>query len=506
MAEEEEKGSLDKPIDWLSGWQASFGRMRRRFGLPAAVLLALLAGGGFVWWNWEDIAKKPGVERLIERLSRRTIQTAPAGCLTIAVTHLEDDEGRKQEKQLLAGLEDFEGVETLTIDRMVAWPASGTERENRKKAEEEARGLLKQSGADVLVWGRVIKSTMRLYWTPSRDVSGAKVGNYQPQTETIALPEAFWDDLKQILGLLTQSRLAELTFGQEGHYVADRLARLIVQVRALAGSKEGVWDPETLAGVQFSLATALGFYGAQSGKNEPLIESAELYRRVLVAWTREHVPVDWAMTQNNLGNALATLGERESGTKRLEEAVAAYRAALEERTRERVPLDWARTQMNLGSALRQLGARESGTGTLQMAAEADREALKVYTRERVPLEWAKTQYGLGNALATLGGRESGTETLQQQAVGAYGEALKELTRERVPLEWATTQNNLGNALLTLGERESGTARLEEAVAAYRAALKEWTETATPYWHDIAQKNLDRANAMLAERQHKMRAH
>ena len=46
-----------------------------------------------------------------------------------------------------------------------------------------------------------------------------------------------------------------------------------------------------------------------------------------------------------------TLGERESGTARLEEAVAAYRAALEERTRERVPLDWAMTQNNLGNAL-----------------------------------------------------------------------------------------------------------------------------------------------------------
>ena len=48
---------------------------------------------------------------------------------------------------------------------------------------------------------------------------------------------------------------------------------------------------------------------------------------------------------------LSELGERETGTARLEEAVAAFRAALEERTRERVPLDWAMTQNNLGNAL-----------------------------------------------------------------------------------------------------------------------------------------------------------
>ena len=100
------------------------------------------------------------------------------------------------------------------------------------------------------------KSAMRLYWTPARDVRGAKsTGKYQ--TETIELPPVFWSDLKQILGLLTQTRLAELTFDQPGHYVADKLAPLIAQVRALIESKEGVWNSETLAGVRFSLATAL---------------------------------------------------------------------------------------------------------------------------------------------------------------------------------------------------------------------------------------------------------
>ena len=66
-------------------------------------------------------------------------------------------------------------------------------------------------------------------------------------------------------------------------------------------------------------------------------EAVAAYREALKERTRERVPLDWAMTQNNLGNALFRLGERESGTARLEEAVAAYREALQERTRERVP-------------------------------------------------------------------------------------------------------------------------------------------------------------------------
>ncbi|MEZ5823348.1 MAG: hypothetical protein R3C97_00940 [Geminicoccaceae bacterium] len=68
----------------------------------------------------------------------------------------------------------------------------------------------------------------------------------------------------------------------------------------------------------------------------------------LLERTRERVPLEWAMTQNNRGIALATLGERESGTERLEQAVEAYDRALLEYTRERVPLDWAMTQNNQG--------------------------------------------------------------------------------------------------------------------------------------------------------------
>jgi hypothetical protein len=42
---------------------------------------------------------------------------------------------------------------------------------------------------------------------------------------------------------------------------------------------------------------------------------------------------------------------------RLEEAVVAYRDALLESTRERVPLNWAMTQNNLGLALRKLACQ-----------------------------------------------------------------------------------------------------------------------------------------------------
>jgi tetratricopeptide (TPR) repeat protein len=81
--------------------------------------------------------------------------------------------------------------------------------------------------------------------------------------------------------------------------------------------------------------------------------------------------INQTVRNGDLGNALWILG-------RLEEAVAAYREALKEYTREQVPLDWAMTQNNLGTALQTLGERETGTGRLEEARAAIEMAWDVY--------------------------------------------------------------------------------------------------------------------------------
>ena len=106
----------------------------------------------------------------------------------------------------------------------------------------------------------------------------------------------------------------------------------------------------------------------------------------------------------------AVLGERESGMARLEQAVAAYHAALKEYTRERVPFDWAMTQNNLGSALRTLGERESGTARLEQAVEAFRAAFDEFAAKG-PLWWRdRAQRNLDRVLDRLhdGAAEPGT--------------------------------------------------------------------------------------------------
>jgi tetratricopeptide (TPR) repeat protein len=124
----------------------------------------------------------------------------------------------------------------------------------------------------------------------------------------------------------------------------------------------------------FAEADALYQQGDKRGDNPALVKAITAYKLALQQYTRDRVPLDWAMTQNNLGVALEKLGERESGMAHLTEAVAAYRAGLEERTRDRVPLYWAETQFNLGLALMVLGERTHGIDTLKEAVTCFKQA------------------------------------------------------------------------------------------------------------------------------------
>jgi hypothetical protein len=66
---------------------------------------------------------------------------------------------------------------------------------------------------------------------------------------------------------------------------------------------------------------SIGFQVAKDGFQQ--------HRAALLEWTRERVPLDWAMTQNNLGTALSILGERENQAHLLRNALEAVKGAAE---------------------------------------------------------------------------------------------------------------------------------------------------------------------------------
>ena len=232
-------------------------------------------------------------------------------------------------------------------------------------------------------------------------------------------------------------------------------------------------------------------------------EAVSAYRRALLVFTRDSMPLEWATTQHNLGFALQEQGARAKApeaTRLLAGAVAAYRQALTIRTREQLPRQWATTQNDLGNALQGQGTRAEGVEAIRLlteAADAYGQALLFFTREYAPLDWSMTQHNLGSALHERGTRTDGPEALRLlgEAVAAYRLALLVRTREQLPGLWAVTQNNLGNALqaqATRAKPPENLRLLDEAVTAYRQALLIFTREQRPQMWAMTKHNLGSA--------------
>ncbi len=439
----------------------------------------------------------PGASSIYNRL--HPIPKADPARFSIALAHLQNDDGQNMEGFIARALKNFDrplGIQFLQFDRTINLKDQSDTSE--RAGHEQARRYLKDSGAQALIWGSVWtingKSEAQLYYTTA-EAGVSSVQAYNP--EDFKLPAVDRQELTELLGLRVATQFAGF-MAENGSPNAGELVLLINKVQMLlngAGSQD--WNSGTRTSVNLLLGDALLAFGQQADSADALNAAAAIYRNELNHWDRKRLLLDWAVTQNNLGIALWSLGEEEANTTRLEQAVTAFHEVLKEFARERDPVFWAGTQLNLGNALWSLGKLESSTADIEQAVAAFREALKELTRERVPLGWATAQDNLGNALKALGEKES-SKNLFEEAIAAHHEALKEFTRERVPLFWARAQNNLGSALVGLGERESSTIRLQEGVTAFREALKEQTRERAPLKWAMVQSNLGNAFAALGD--------
>jgi tetratricopeptide (TPR) repeat protein len=466
--------------------------------------------------------------------------------INVAVARFENDGWTESGARLIVGtLQEFPELNVVRLERALA----GEELADKPARHAKAVQYLRESGADVAIWGTVSgedggRAVVSVTMAPAT-VMETRWRRYE-HPPRIDFPDAEFDTVQPVLRLLA-AQLAVESRLRRGDPATDEVASFVDEVRermngravaawkspdrgiawAIAGnalnlsgtSLQRVADldaavdaynkalaelprePDALAWgrVQNNLANVLLTRGTRDNKPELLQQAVAAYKTALSARARDRAPLDWAATQSNLATALHVLGERQDDKASLQAAVAAYRAALEERSPENTPQEWGSTQANLASVLQTLGEREAGTQSLEDAIGAYYAALSVQSPKKTPLEWAATQNNLASALQALGARERSAERLAE-AVRAYRAALTERRRERAPDEWATTHNNLGNALQTLAIQTGDNTFLREAVTAYRDALEERTREKSPHAWAETQNNLGAALKMLGERE------
>ena len=319
------------------------------------VLIILIIVVILIMWHRDKICRLPGIDKIISWYNEKPLPKVDPNYFTVLVAHLENDKEREIENLIIESLSELKGIQLRQLDRNILIRDEYAEK-TEQKGHEQARVYLQKTGAQILIWGTVIKasgkSLPKLYWTVAENLNQKKTyERYQP-TENLSLPVIFWQDLADVLRLLIITKHTQFHASQ-GKYVGDELRPFIEKLRSVLKYHEEKpgWSDREYAQALYILAESLAVYGLQSGEKEPLVEAIAAFHKALKENTRERAPLDWARTHNSLGNTLSILGEREKGTERQEEAVAAYREALKERTRERVPLDWAMTQNNMGLAL-----------------------------------------------------------------------------------------------------------------------------------------------------------
>ena len=380
-------------------------KIYERFGFVGLLVLALLTSVVLLISNWNDIKTWPVVSSVVNYTSRWSVPRAATERFSVMVAHLENDENHENEHLIVEALKEFEGIQVLNLDRTIPLDDPVPEKAE-KRGHLKAQTYLNKSGASVLIWGRILtrngQSVYKLYWTAQQNL-GKKSTRYDaPLVEDqFRLPELFWNDLIHILHLSIVTSYGR-SYAERGVYVADQLQLFIPKVEALFSSngESPGWNEETRGLTLNILADAYYTLGIQKGQNEYLEKTVAICMEILQERTRERVPLDWAMTQNNLGNVLTSMEERENNTDRLKQAVAAYTEALKERTRERVPLDWAMTQNNLGFALSRKGERENNTDQLEQAITAYSNALEVFKEAKATyyIEMAKNNLRIAEEL------------------------------------------------------------------------------------------------------------
>ncbi len=184
--------------------------------------------------------------------------------------------------------------------------------ESRDAFEGKARALLAKRQGDVLITGdvatagkgvrlRILPGDRRVEVQPGTS-EGRRAGDYA-LTDT-GLPLDFDRDFDAVLVALVAASVAPAT-ERQGHYLVDVLKPAAGRLKHLCANMPAGLDQDQRGGLWHALGLAAYVLGEQTGESAWLEQAVAACRAALEVWTRERVPLDWAMTQNNLGNALS---------------------------------------------------------------------------------------------------------------------------------------------------------------------------------------------------------
>ncbi len=226
-------------INWIMWVWKRIG-WKGRVALVLAGMLALVAPA---WWHSDKLRNLPLIKQALTEPPPPLvpIPKADPSRYSVAVALFENDLERQHHTLVVSALTEFEGIQVLTIERAIN-PHGADNNAAEKAGHQKAKEFLRESGAQALVWGEVLRkdqeSVPKLFWTIAEQGSPQKAAGRYVLTKDLGLPEIFWSDLSEVLLLLVATQAAEFQ-GNEGHYIADRLKPFIEKTRGLLNKERG---------------------------------------------------------------------------------------------------------------------------------------------------------------------------------------------------------------------------------------------------------------------------
>lgn len=408
----------------------------------------------------------PAIKIIVASISERLpIPKALPGRYTVAVAHLNNDPDGKYEALILEDLQTIKWVDTLQVNRTIPlepnrFHESPTGRFDIAKVHQ----YLKDSGAQILVWGSVLRSDQSsvpdLLLSPS-DASDVREGRFRLR-EDLNLPDLFWSELADLLYVEVATQFInslhhEIEAENIIKLAVTRLQRLLNDSQQQPG-----WSEKTRANFRYLIAQMFGMLGFTTGKAEYYTEDIVICNTLLEVY--QHRPndldrIDYLQEKADAETRLAETDQGDAAVDMLSRAIVGLRLALE----------------SIDSATK-AAAKESPP-----PVGFDIDGFIASGRASI-LE------KLGRALESLGKLTSDVSKVRDAAID-YRNALKDCIRGKDAVLFAITMAEFGRALAQLGEKEGRTDYLVSAAGAFRMSAKVFGGLGAPFMTDEANSQL-----------------
>jgi tetratricopeptide (TPR) repeat protein len=355
--------------------------------------------------------------------------------------------------------------------------------------QSEARVLLEENNADLMIHGEVLRNGLLL-----RMISIVIPPEGRPDefgfSDALLIPHNFGADLANLIYASVLAAALPAKFKHRETLAPYLIGAAQQSMKLLETMPDGL-DVEQIGSVYTFLGVTSACMWRLQNKSAGLTAAVTAYEKATREGPKELAPLVMAELKIRLGVALQELSTLKDDTDMFEDALDAFETVTSALNPNNYAREWGLAYICLGMAFLARGNKEVAVDDCDRASSAFDAALKVFTKEKDLKRWLEVMTLKGTALMTAGTINIGVRELQEAA-----EVLREVlaARDRVtqPSMWAQASNGLGSAVFALAKRTQDKTNLNEAIACFDGALSVYEELRQTVAIGIVRKNQQRA--------------